>query len=303
VILWAGCTKQEKNSIVKDGNLGECELRMGSRNVLSGVLRQKGIHMQLALELSKNQYDLVFNSFSFVIASMGAAFLFFILVRSKVSPAHQTAVTLTTLVVAIAFYHYWRIFESWNGAFTYANGVYTSTGTGFNEGYRYVDWLLTVPLLLAELVIVLKLAKSTTRSLLWRLIIAAVAMILLGYPGEIAAADSTARTVWGILSTIPFLYILYVLFVELGKSLGRQEAGIAKILDGLRYILLATWGIYPIAYMLPSLISNEATAEVARQVGYSLGDVLAKPLFGLLVVAIAIIKTKADKGELAESAA
>jgi bacteriorhodopsin len=257
--------------------------------------------MHLALELSVNQYNLVSNLFSFAIAAMGASFIFFILVRSQVGKKHQMALTLTSLVVAIAFYHYWRIFESWGDAFTYANGVYTATGAGFNEGYRYVDWLLTVPLLLAELVIVLKLAKSTTRSLLWRLILAAIAMIVLGYPGEIAAADSTARTVWGILSTIPFLYILYVLFIELGKSLGRQEAGIAKILDGLRYILLATWGIYPIAYMLPSLIDNEATAEVARQVGYSIGDVLAKPLFGLLVVAIAIIKTKADNGELNEA--
>lgn len=283
------------------GNFPKCELRMESRLVLKGVHRQKGIQMHLALELSENQFNLVSNLFSFAIAAMGASFIFFILMRSQVGKKHQMALTLTSLVVAIAFYHYWRIFESWGDAFTYANGVYTATGAGFNEGYRYVDWLLTVPLLLAELVIVLKLAKSTTRSLLWRLILAAIAMIVLGYPGEIAAADSTARTVWGVLSTIPFLYILYVLFVELGKSLGRQEAGIAKILDGLRYILLATWGIYPIAYMLPSLIDNEATAEVARQVGYSLGDVLAKPLFGLLVVAIAVIKTKADNGELEEA--
>lgn len=257
--------------------------------------------MHLALVLSENQFNIVSNLFSLAIAAMGASFIFFVVMRAQVGKKHQMALTLTSLVVAIAFYHYVRIFESWGSAFTFADGVYTSTGAGFNEGYRYVDWLLTVPLLLAELVIVLKLAKSTTRSLLWRLIIAAIAMIALGYPGEIAAADSTARTVWGVLSTIPFLYILYVLFVELGKSLGRQEAGVAKILDGMRYILLATWGIYPIAYMLPSLIDNEATAEVARQAGYSIGDILAKPLFGLLVVAIAVIKTKADAGELVEA--
>ncbi len=74
-------------------------------------------------------------------------------------------------------------------------------------------------------------------------------MIGLGWPGEIADPDSTARTFWGIASTIPFLYILYVLFVELGKSLGRQSAPVRKLVDGLRYIILATWGVYPIAYM------------------------------------------------------
>lgn len=248
------------------------------------------------LELSTNQFNLVYNSFSLAIAAMGAAFIYFILIRHKVGPSHRIAVTITTLVVAIAFYHYWRIFDSWDKSFEFIDGVYVSTGAGFNEGYRYVDWLLTVPLLLTELVLVLKLSQSTTRSLLWRLIIAAVLMIVLGYPGEIAAADSTARTVWGILSTIPFLYILYVLFVELSKSLDRQEGTVKKIVDGLRWLLLATWGVYPLAYMAPSLIDNEATAEVVRQVGYSIADILAKPLFGVLIVWIALIKTKSDGG-------
>ena len=247
------------------------------------------------MELSIDQFNLVYNSFSLVIAAMGAAFLYFILIRHRVGPTHRIAVTITTLVVAIAFYHYWRIFESWESAFEFVDGQYVSTGAGFNEGYRYVDWLLTVPLLLAELVLVLKLPRSTTRSLLWRLIIAALLMIVLGYPGEIAAADSTARTVWGILSSIPFLYILYVLFAELGKSLDRQEPKVRKIVDGLRWILLATWGVYPLAYMAPSLIDNEATAEVVRQVGYSLADILAKPLFGVLIVWIALIKTRTDE--------
>jgi len=248
----------------------------------------------MELILSENQFNLIFNSFSFVVATMGASFIFFLLVRSKVAPRHQTAVTITTIVVAIAFYHYIRIFDSFSSAFEFVNGEYVQTGRPFNEGYRYVDWLLTVPLLLAELVIVLKLAKSTTRSLLIRLIGAAVAMILLGWPGEVAAADSTARTVWGIASTIPFLYILYVLFVELGKSLDRQSPHVRKLVDAMRYILLATWGVYPLAYMAPSLINDEATAEVVRQVGYSIADVLAKPLFGILVVAIAIAKSRAD---------
>lgn len=248
----------------------------------------------MELTLSETQFNLVYNSFSFVIASMGAALLFFLLVRSRVAPQHRMAVTLSTLVVGIALYHYVRIFGSWNDAFSFADGQFVQDGKPFNEGYRYVDWLLTVPLLLAELVVVLKLSGAKTRSLLVRLSVAAVAMIALGYPGEISAADSSARTLWAVASTIPFLYILYVLFVELGKSLDRQSASVKKLLGGLRYIVVITWGVYPIAYMLPSLIDDQATAEVARQVMYSLGDVLAKPLFGLLVLAIALAKSRED---------
>ncbi|MEL6890236.1 MAG: bacteriorhodopsin-like [Actinomycetota bacterium] len=246
------------------------------------------------LTLSEGQYNLVYNSFSFVIASMGAALVFFLLVRSRVAPRHRMALTLSTLVVGIALYHYIRIFGSWGDAFSFVDGEYVQDGEQFNEGYRYVDWLLTVPLLLAELVVVLKLSKGKTRSLLIRLSTAAVAMIVLGYPGEIADPDATARTVWGVLSTIPFLYILYVLFVELGKSLDRQGAAVTRLVDGLRYIILATWGVYPLAYIAPSVIDDEATAEVVRQVGYSVADVLAKPLFGLLVLAIALAKSRED---------
>ena len=246
------------------------------------------------LTLSAGQYDLVYNAFSFVIASMGASLLFFVLVRGSVAPRHRMAVTLTTVVVGIALYHYIRIFNSWVDAFTYAGGVYVQDGIPFNEAYRYVDWMLTVPLLLAELVIVLKLAQGKTRSLLIRLTIAALAMIIAGYPGEMAAADSTAKIVWGILGTLPFLYIVYVLFVELGNSLGRQAPGVMRLLSALRWILVVTWTVYPIAYFLPVVISDPVVAEIARQVGYSVADVLAKPLFGLLILAIAITKSRDD---------
>lgn len=249
------------------------------------------------LTLSASQYDLVYNSFSFVIAAMGASLLFFVLVRGSVAPRHRMAITLSTIVVGIALYHYVRIFNSWVDAFTYTGGVYIQDGIPFNEAYRYVDWLLTVPLLLAELVIVLKLSQGKTRSLLVRLTIAALAMIIAGYPGELAAADSTAKIVWGVLGTLPFLYIVYVLFVELGNSLGRQAPGVVRLLSGLRWILVVTWTVYPIAYFIPAVINDPVVAELARQVGYSVADVLAKPLFGMLVLAIALAKSR-DEGYL-----
>ncbi len=247
------------------------------------------------LTLTAGQYDLVYNAFSFVIAAMGASLLFFLLVRGSVAPRHRMAITLSTIVVGIALYHYVRIFNSWADAFTYTDGTYVQDGVPFNEAYRYVDWMLTVPLLLAELVVVLKLDRSKTRSLLVRLTVAALAMIIAGYPGELAAPDSTAKIVWGVIGTLPFLYIVYVLFVELGNSLGRQAPGVMRLLSALRWILVVTWTVYPVAYFLPVVINDPVVAELARQVGYSVADVLAKPLFGLLVLAIAITKSR-DEG-------
>lgn len=244
------------------------------------------------LQLSAAQFDLVYNAFSFVIASMGASLLFFLLIRERVHPRHRMAVTISTLVVGIALYHYLRIFTSSEEAFTFTDGVYVQDGVPFNEAYRYVDWFLTVPLLLAELVVVLKLAPSVTRTLLVRLTIAAVLMIGLGWPGELAAADSVERTVWGAASTVPFLYILWVLFVQLKRSLDRQSAGMRRLVDALRWVLLLSWGVYPLAYIAPMVMADPVAAEVARQVGYSVADVIAKPVFGMLILGIALLKSK-----------
>ena len=99
------------------------------------------------------QYSLVYNAFSFTFATMAATTLFLWLSRSQVGSAYKTAIVISGLVTAIAAYHYFRIFESWEQAYEVRNGVITATGVAFNDAYRYVDWLLTVPLLLIELVL------------------------------------------------------------------------------------------------------------------------------------------------------
>lgn len=91
------------------------------------------------------QFSLVYNAFSFTFAAMAAATAFLWLSRAQVAHACRTAPTISGLVTAIAGYHYYRIFESWNAVYTFQNGVVSSTGFAFNDAYRYVDWLLTEP--------------------------------------------------------------------------------------------------------------------------------------------------------------
>lgn len=157
------------------------------------------------------QYSLIYNAFSFTFATMAAATLFLWLSRSQVAPAYRTALTVSGLVTAIAAYHYFRIFESWTEAYSLEGGVVSATSIVFNDAYRYVDWLLTVPLLLIELVLVMRLSREETMSKTVRLGSAAALMIVLGYPGEIAT-DIPTRVLWGTLSSIPFVYIVWELF-------------------------------------------------------------------------------------------
>jgi bacteriorhodopsin len=264
--------------------------------LLGAVIEMGDISNRLSMvqSLTSSQFNLVYNAFSFAIAAMFASALFFFNAQGLIGQRYRLALLVSAIVVSIAGYHYFRIFNSWDAAYILQNGIYSATGAPFNDAYRYVDWLLTVPLLLVEAVAVLALPVIEARPLLIKLVLASVVMIATGYPGEISS-DMTTRMIWGTVSTIPFIYILYVLWVELSKSLLRQPPAVQTLIRNMRLLLLFSWGVYPIAYLLPMLGISGASATVSVQVGYTIADVLAKPLFGLLVFAIAVVKTKVDE--------
>lgn len=251
--------------------------------------------------LSVAEYSLVYNLFSFTFATMFASFIFFVLVRSQLTPKYRMAMVMSALVVGVAGYHYFRIFESWSAAYVLRNGIYVASGAPFNDAYRYVDWLLTVPLLVAELVAVIALAKGGGW-LTFRLATAAALMVILGYPGEIAA-DNGTRALWGFISSIPFVYIVYALWTELGPAIERQPEGVKVLFRNVRLLLLATWGFYPIVYMLPLFGVSGAAAVVAVQVGYCIADVAAKCGYGVMIYAIARAKMEAEGASVSDGVA
>lgn len=252
----------------------------------------------LPTELTQAQFDTVYNLLSLVIASQLFGALFLLIVQQRVLPRYRQALVVGAIVCGIAAYHYFRIFNSFNEAYVSTapggKGMYgEAVGKSFNEGYRYVDWLLTVPLLLVELVAVLALARRVQSSLLGRLIPAAALMIALGYPGEVST-DTLTRVIFGGLSTIPFLFILYILFIELTRSLDRQSADVRLYINRLRRLLILTWGVYPIAYLIPTLGIAGSDAWVIKQGGYSIADIAAKALYGLFIYRVARLKSFED---------
>jgi bacteriorhodopsin len=251
------------------------------------------------LELTAAQFGLVSNVLSLAAAAMLASFVFFVLSRQQLAPAYRPAMIMSSLVVVIAGYHYLRIYNSWHEAYHLVNGTYVATGQPFNDAYRYVDWLLTVPLLCAELISVMNLKAGVRGPLMAKLVIAAALMIGLGYPGEISS-DGTTRAVWGALSTVPFLYILYALWAELSRATKRDSAEVTVLLRNTRLLLLGTWGFYPIAYLMPLLGLSGSNAMVSLQVGYSFADILAKCGYGVMIYAIAQAKMSAN-GETAQT--
>jgi len=255
-------------------------------------------------ELSISQFGFVLNFLSFAIASLGAAAVFFF-IGSGVNKRYRLAVVVSGLVCAIATYHYVRIYESFSNAYTLeragAGARYVASGAPFNDFYRYADWFITVPLLMVELVAVLALPRAQGRPLLAKLVVATALMIALGYPGEIAT-DVSTRWLWFGLSMLPFLYTLYVLFVELGKALERQPAQVRGLISLARILVLITWSFYPIAFALKTVFGtaadgvfiSTAAGDVAIQIGYSIADITAKAGYGLVIYFIARTKSELE---------
>ena len=113
------------------------------------------------------QYQAVYNVLSFSLASMSATTMYLWFRASAVHDKYKSAVYISGLVTFIAAYHYIRIFNSWVDAYSY-EGVPQGegpklTGVPFNDAYRYMDWLLTVPLLLIEIMLAMKLEDDQKR--------------------------------------------------------------------------------------------------------------------------------------------
>merc|ERR1740130_94709 len=162
---------------------------------------------------------------------MMASTLFFWLRLSSVHEKYKTAMTVTGLVTFIAAYHYIRIFNSWVDAYEFpavtagaadsiAIGDPILTGKPFNDAYRYMDWLLTVPLPLIEIIFCCNLSPAETSDKAWKLGVASGLMIILGYPGElIIDGNLSTRWMWWALAMLPFLYVVQALLGGLSATI------------------------------------------------------------------------------------
>merc|ERR1719213_1021360 len=181
--------------------------------------------------MTDGQYQLVYNILSFSLASMMSTTLFLWMKVPAMQPKYQVPLIISGMVTFIAAYHYMRIFNSWTEAYTYsadrvcgdANGCETKdpalTGIPFNDAYRYMDWLLTVPLLLMEIVLVMKLPEDVASRKCMTLGVSSALMIVLGYPGEliVEGALNTRWMYWGA-AMVPFCYIVCELLFGLAAA-------------------------------------------------------------------------------------
>merc|ERR1711945_13902 len=216
----------------------------------------------------------------------------------------KSAVYISGLVTFIAAYHYIRIFNSWVDAYSY-EGVPQGegpklTGVPFNDAYRYMDWLLTVPLLLIEILLVMKLDASTFNCKAWVLGVGSALMIVSGYYGElVVTGDLTPRWMCWFLSMAFFLYIVYELLVGLAAATASEaDPVIASKIGTAQVMTVISWCTYPIVYLFPMFQINPASSVVSIQLGYCASDIISKCGVGIVIYQITCAKSEKEKGSL-----
>jgi len=249
--------------------------------------------------MSDAHFQLVYNVLSFSLASMMATTLFLWMRVPAIVPKYQTALIISGLVTFIAAYHYIRIFNSWVEAYSYstAHADPQLTGVPFNDAYRYMDWLLTVPLLLMEIVLVMKLPAEEASAKCTTLGVSSALMIVVGYPGElIVEGDLSMRWMCWFFALIPFCYIVYELLIGLASATNSEaNENIKTLIFRAQWVTVVSWLTYPVVYIFPMLGFKGAGAVVGIQCGYCASDIISKCGVGLIIYSVTAAKSELEK--------
>jgi bacteriorhodopsin len=249
-----------------------------------------------------NPADSVGVSFWLVTAGMLAATVFFLVERDRVHGKWKTSLSVAALVTGIAFWHYLYMRNVWAGSWDASMNEHLAElmkdgmaeaeamvqAAANAEGsspttYRYIDWLITVPLQIIEFFLILKVCTNVKSSVFWKLLIASLVMLVGGYMGEMNMADPM---ICGVVAMLAWLYIIYEVFAgEAGKlNASSGNAAAQSAFGTIRLIVTVGWAIYPIGYFLGIGGDDMGNSNLI----YNLADFVNKIAFGLAIYVAAV---------------
>ena len=221
--------------------------------------------------------------FTFFVGCMAmmAASAFFFLSLNQFDKKWRTSVLVSGLITFIAAVHYFYMRDYW--------AAHEESPTFF----RYVDWILTVPLMCVEFYLILKVAGAKT-SLLWKMIGLSVVMLVTGYFGEAVFTEDAA--LWGAISGAAYFLIVYEIWFGNAKKLAVAAGGdVLKSHKILCWFVLVGWAIYPLGYMMGTegWYSSFMPSGGSIDVAYNIADAINKIGFGLVIYSLAVKKQAA----------
>jgi bacteriorhodopsin len=219
---------------------------------------------------------------TFWIVSMGmlAGAVFLFLERNTVAVSWRVSVTVAGLVCLIAFVHY-----------IYIRNIWVTTGD-VPTTYRYVDWLITIPMQTIEFYLIVAAVRKISKSIFWRLLIASSLMLIGGYLGE---AGYIQAFVGFIVLIAGWIYILFELFSgEIARAASKGgNRSLSDAFAAMRMIVTIGWIIYPLGYLFGYLSSGIDSSTL--NIIYNLADFVNKLAFGLVIWAAAMQNTSSRR--------
>ncbi len=221
-------------------------------------------------------------AFFMTFSGFAASVVYFFMERNNLTPRYSVVASLSAMIVGIAALNYLSMVD-----FVGRDGMYESIAN-FPTAFRYVDWILTTPLILA--VLALLTSDEHRIAIAVKLGVADALMVLSGYLGEVsineAGGGTAAGWVWFLVSCVAFGYILYVVYGQLAQAAGTVPEELRGAFNGLRNFVIISWLIYPLGYLVP-LLGFGGPLLVIRELLYCIADLAAKTGFGMVAVSLA----------------
>jgi bacteriorhodopsin len=260
------------------------------KKIMSSLLNRTPILALVALLVPSNAYassgvvlksnDFVGVSFWMISMALVAATAFFFLETQRVTAKWKTSLTVSGLVTLVAAWHYF-----------YMRDVWVATGTTPTV-YRYIDWIITVPLLMVEFYLILSAITKVPSGVFWRLMIGTFVMLIAGFMGE-----AGYMAVWPafIISMAGWAFIIWEIYAGQAGKINAESAplGVQSAFKLMRTIVVFGWAIYPIGYFLGYLTGSGPESSMKMlNIVYNLADVVNKIAFGVIIWTVAVSESE-----------
>ena len=243
--------------------------------------------------LSVEAYELVAHILTLGYAAMAAALLYFVLTIRSNAPRFRISSVLSVVVMTSALLLLYAQKQSWTEAFMFDGSMYVSNDSAdlFTNGYRYLNWLIDVPMLLIQILFVATLASRARKSYMTQFFISGPLMIITGYVGQFyepgrLAANVPAWLIWGAISTVFFIHVLVLITKVIREGSSGMDASGKGLFRKILPLFFIAWFLYPGAYLMPILLNWGVSFEfmiVAQQLTYTVADISSKIVYGVML--------------------